>query len=250
MRDLLQVRQMCVSYSGTRILWNIDLRIAEGEIVALLGPNGSGKSTVMNSVSRLLALESGEIYFNGQAIHRLLAHRMMALGMAHVLERHRLFPQMTVMENLQLGCGPRAPRERIADGLDRAFALFPKLRERQRQTAGLMSGGEQQMCAIARGLMSNPRLLLVDEPFIGLSPLMRDEVFASIRRVNENGVTVLLIEQNVTAALELSDRAYVLREGRVVLSGDSAQLGTGNRVKEAFLGRLSEGQMAPQGLVK
>lgn len=250
MRDLLQVRQMCVSYSGTRILWNIDLRIAEGEIVALLGPNGSGKSTVMNSVSRLLALESGEIYFNGQAIHRLPAHRMMALGMAHVLERHRLFPQMTVMENLQLGCGPRAPRERIADGLDRAFALFPKLRERQRQTAGLMSGGEQQMCAIARGLMSNPRLLLVDEPFIGLSPLMRDEVFASIRRVNENGVTVLLIEQNVTAALELSDRAYVLREGRVVLSGDSAQLGAGNRVKEAFLGRLSEGQMAPQGLVK
>ena len=240
MSDLLQVRQICVSYSRTRILWTVDLRIAEGEIVALMGPNGSGKSTVMNSVSRLLPLESGEICFNGHQIHDLPAHRMMALGMAHVLERHRLFPQMTVLENLQLGCGPRAPRERVADGLDRAFSLFPKLHERQRQMASLMSGGEQQMCAIARGLMSNPRLLLVDEPFIGLSPSMRDEVFAAIRRVNRDGVTVLLIEQNVAAALELSHRAYVLREGRVVLSDDSAQLGAGDRVREAFLGRLPE----------
>lgn len=250
MSDVLQVRQICVSYSGTRILWNVDLRVGNGETVALMGPNGSGKSTLMNSISRLLTLESGEIHFNGQAIQGLPAHRMMALGMAHVLERHRLFPQMTVLENLQLGCGPRASRERIAEGLERAFLLFPKLHERQKQMAGLMSGGEQQMCAIARGLMSNPRLLLIDEPFIGLSPSMRDEVFASIRRVNKNGVTVLLIEQNVTAALELSDRAYVLREGRVVLSGDSAQLSVGNRVREAFLGRLPEADMPRQGLVK
>lgn len=240
MNNVVEVRQVCVSYSGTRVLWDVTLRIAQGEIVALMGPNGSGKSTLMNSISRLLPLDAGEIFLEGRRIDALPAHRMMALGMAHVLERHRLFPQMTVLENLQLGCGPGARREQIAQGLSRAFALFPRLHERQRQMASSMSGGEQQMCAIARGLMSNPRVLLIDEPFIGLSPSMRHEVFAAIKRVNDNGVTVLVIEQNVAEALRLSDRTYVLREGRVVLDGESPVLAKGDQVRKAFLGRLTQ----------
>lgn len=240
MSNLVEVRQVCVSYSGTRVLWDVTLRIRQGEIVALMGPNGSGKSTLMNSISRLLPLDSGEIFLKGYRIDPLPAHRMMALGMAHVLERHRLFPQMTVLENLQLGCGPGAQREQIADGLSRAFTLFPRLHERQKQMANSMSGGEQQMCAIARGLMSNPSVLLIDEPFIGLSPSMRHEVFVAIKRVNDNGVTVLVIEQNVAEALRLSDRTYVLREGRVVLEEKSLTLTKGNQVREAFLGRLSQ----------
>jgi branched-chain amino acid transport system ATP-binding protein len=240
MNNVVEVRQVCVSYSGTRVLWDVTLRIAQGEIVALMGPNGSGKSTLMNSISRLLPLDAGEILLEGRRIDALPAHRMMALGMAHVLERHRLFPQMTVLENLQLGCGPGARREKIAAGLSRAFTLFPRLYERQRQMANSMSGGEQQMCAIARGLMSDPRVLLIDEPFIGLSPSMRHEVFAAIERVNDNGVTVLVIEQNVAEALRLSDRTYVLREGRVVLAGESQALAKGDQVREAFLGRLPQ----------
>jgi len=240
MPSVVEVRQVCVSYSGTRVLWDAALRISRGEIVALLGPNGSGKSTLMNSISRLLPLDAGQILFEGRRIDALPAHRMMALGMAHVLERHRLFPQMTVLENLQLGCGPGARHEQIERGLSRAYALFPRLYERQRQMASSMSGGEQQMCAIARGLMSDPRVLLIDEPFIGLSPAMRQEVFAAIKRVNDGGVTVLVIEQNVKEALRLSDRAYVLREGRVVLEGESAALAGGDQVREAFLGRLTQ----------
>lgn len=240
MNNAVEVREVCVSYSGTRVLWDVTIRIAQGEIVALMGPNGSGKSTLMNSISRLLPLDSGEISLEGRRIDGLPAHRMIALGMAHVLERHRLFPQMSVLENLQLGCGPGARRENIADGLSRAFKLFPRLYERQRQMANSMSGGEQQMCAIARGLMSNPRVLLIDEPFIGLAPSMRHEVFAAIKRVNDNGVTVLVIEQNVAEALRLSDRTYVLREGRVVLEGESPTLAKGDQVREAFLGRLPQ----------
>jgi branched-chain amino acid transport system ATP-binding protein len=205
--------------------------------VALMGPNGSGKSTLMNSISGLVRIWSGEIVFDGTALHALPAHRLLALGISHVLERHRLFPHMTVLENLQLGCGPRGTRAQVDHGLERAYRLFPRLKERQAQTARLLSGGEQQMCAIARGLMSAPKLLLVDEPFIGLSPHMRDEVAAVIRAVNADGVAVVLIEQNVEQALALSHRAYVLREGRVALTGDSAALQKSGAVQDVFLGR-------------
>lgn len=236
--DILQARALSVSLGGARILRDISMRVGAGEIVALLGPNGSGKSTLMNSLSRLLPLDGGEIEFDGRPTQQLPAHRMLGLGLAHVLERHRLFPYMTVLENLQLGAGPGAPRGRVRASLERAYALFPRLEERRGQLARLLSGGEQQMCAIARGLMSQPRLLLVDEPFIGLSPAMRMEVAVALQRINAAGVSVLLIEQNVAEALRLSHRTYVLREGRVALEERSEALRGSDRVQQLFLGRL------------
>ena len=233
---MLEVRNLASGYGGHQILWDVSLRVDDGEIVALLGPNGSGKSTLINSISRLVDRLSGDILFDGVALHDLPPHRMLGCGLSHVLERHRLFPYMSVLENLQLGAGPGASREKVERGLGRAYQLFPRLRERVGQMAGSLSGGEQQMCAIARGLMAQPRLLLVDEPFIGLSPHMRTEVAAAIRQINGEGVAILMIEQNVAAALAMSSRAYVLREGRVVLSGDSADLGKGGHLQQAFLG--------------
>ncbi len=234
---MLEVSALDAGYGGHQVLWKLSMRVADREVVALLGPNGSGKSTLMNSISRLVGRMAGTIVFDGVPLHTLPPHRLPRHGLSHVLERHRLFPRMTVLENLQLGAGPGAPPKKVARGLEKAYALFPRLREREKQMAGSMSGGEQQMCAIARGLMSEPRLLLVDEPFIGLSPHMRDEVTAAIRRINADGVAVLLIEQNVAVSLTLSHRAYILREGRVVLEGVSSELAAGNAVQQAFLGR-------------
>jgi branched-chain amino acid transport system ATP-binding protein len=236
---MLEVRGLAAGYGGHQILWDVSLHVGDGEIVGLLGPNGSGKSTLINSISRLVDRLAGDIVFDGVELHALPPHRMLGCGLSHVLERHRLFPYMSVLENLQLGAGPGASRERIERGLQRAYSLFPRLRERTRQMAGSMSGGEQQMCAIARGLMAEPRLLLVDEPFIGLSPHMRAEVAEAIRRINGEGVAILMIEQNVAAALAMTHRAYVLREGRIVLSGPSAELRSGDRLQQAFLGGLS-----------
>ncbi len=234
---MLEVGHLDAGYAGHQVLWDVSIRVADAEVVALLGPNGSGKSTLMNSISRLVESTRGEILFDTVALHRLPPHRMLGVGLSHVLERHRLFPYMSVLENLQLGAGPGATGIRIRRGLDKAYALFPRLKERVGQMAGSLSGGEQQMCAIARGLMSEPRLLLVDEPFIGLSPSMRAEVAKAIRRINGEGVAVLMIEQNVAMALEMSRRAYVLREGRVVLSGESKDLAGGDRMRQAFMGR-------------
>jgi branched-chain amino acid transport system ATP-binding protein len=233
---LLEAARISVAYDGAQVLWDVSVDVAEGEIVALLGPNGSGKSTLMNSISRLVKLKSGCIVFKGREIQAEPPHRTVELGMAHVLERHRLFPYMTVLENLILGGGPKAPRARIEEGLEEAYRLFPRLKERQRQMAGRLSGGEQQMCAIARGLIARPRLLLVDEPFIGLSPQLRQEVEGALRSINEAGVSMLLIEQNVREALRMSHRAYVLRTGRVVLTAPSRELAQGEAVREAFMG--------------
>lgn len=235
---MLDVKGLAAGYRGHQVLWDVSLRVAAGEVVAVLGPNGSGKSTLMNSVSRLVTRMAGTITFGECALHDLPPHRLLALGISHVLERHRLFSHMSVLENLQLGAGPGASRERVARGLARAYSLFPRLSERSAQMAGSMSGGEQQMCAIARGLMSEPRLLLVDEPFIGLSPHMREEVTSAIARINAEGVAILMIEQDVQTALRMSQRAYVLREGRVVLSDASSLLVNDDRVQRAFMGRL------------
>jgi branched-chain amino acid transport system ATP-binding protein len=241
---MLEVRQISAGYGGTQVLWQTSIQVGDHEVVALMGPNGSGKSTLMNSISGLVRVWSGEILFDGTALHALPAHRLLGMGISHVLERHRLFPYMTVLENLQLGCGPRGTRDAVGRGLERAYRLFPRLKERQTQTARLLSGGEQQMCAIARGLMSSPKLLLVDEPFIGLSPHMRSEVADVIRAVNADGVAVVLIEQNVEQALALSHRAYVLREGRVALTGDSRALKASTAVQDVFLGRMRPAEAA------
>jgi len=234
---MLEVRKLCTGYGGAQVLWDVSIEVAEHEIVALMGPNGSGKSTLMNSISRLVQPWRGEILFDGVALHGLPAHRMLNIGVSHVLERHRLFPYMSVLENLQLGCGPRASRRAIDSGLQQAYALFPRLKERASQPAYSLSGGEQQMCALARGLMSSPKLLLVDEPLIGLSPRMAEEVVRVLRGINSAGVAILLIEQNVSKALALSHRSYVLREGRVVLTGASAELAGSDAVREVYLGR-------------
>jgi branched-chain amino acid transport system ATP-binding protein len=238
---MLEARNLSVGYDGLQVVWDVSITVADGEVVALLGPNGSGKSTVMNSLSRLVPLIAGEIWFDGVPVHTLPPHRMIGIGVSHVLERHRLFPYMSVLENLQLGCGPRAPRHAVAEGVERAYALFPRLKERQGQMAASLSGGEQQMCALARGLMSRPKLLLVDEPFIGLSPHLRGEVAAALRRINGDGVALLLIEQNVRDALAMSHRTYVLREGRLALEGDSARLRGGTAVEDVFLARVATG---------
>jgi branched-chain amino acid transport system ATP-binding protein len=241
---LLEVRDLEVAYGEYQVVWGVSLSVAAGESVALLGPNGSGKSTLMNSISRLVALKSGRIVFEGRAIQGEPPYRMVQLGLCHVLERHRLFPYMTVLENLQLGAGPRASRDAVDAGLERAYRLFPILEERSGQIAGSLSGGEQQMCAIARGLMASPRLLLVDEPFIGLSPKMRGTVERALRLVSESGVSILLIEQNVREALRMSSRAYVLRTGRVVVSGASRELAETDAVRQAFMGGAAPAERA------
>lgn len=233
---LLEAKGLSVSY-GAPILRNVSIAIGDNEIVALLGPNGSGKSTLMNSLSRLVRPQSGSIRFRGAEIQNVPPYRSLAFGLAHVLERHRLFPQMTVLENLLLGAGPRPAPASLAAGLEQAFTLFPRLAERKSQTAGSMSGGEQQMCAIARGLMCAPRLLMVDEPFIGLSPKVRLEVENALTAINRSGVSILLIEQNVREALRMSRRAYVLSTGSVAASGSLRDLEMGDQIGRIFVGQ-------------
>ncbi|WP_424139168.1 ABC transporter ATP-binding protein [Roseomonas chloroacetimidivorans] len=248
---LLEAQGIRVAFEGAQILHGVSISVEAGEFVALLGPNGSGKSTLMNGISRQVPLQSGRILIDGREIQELPGWRLLQLGCAHVLERHRMFPQMTVWENLVLGAGPGAPPRRVEAGLERCHALFPRLRDRSRQLAGSLSGGEQQMCALARGLMSEPRLLLLDEPFIGLSPHMRDEVERALHLVQESGVAILMIEQNVREALRMSQRAYVLRTGRVVLAARSAELDL-EAVRDAFMGLccgVSAGVGGPAGPV-
>ena len=235
---MLDLRNISAGYGNLQVLRDVSAYVGDGEIVALLGPNGSGKSTLMNSISRLVQLFGGEIHFDGTIIHELPGHKILGKGISHILERHRLFPQMSVIENLQLGAGPRSKSQRVEQGLEQVYSLFPRLAERRKQMAESLSGGEQQMCAIARGLMSQPKLLLIDEPFIGLSPLIREEVAKAILSINKNGVAVLLIEQNVAEALDLSHRTYVLRGGYIVHTGDSSKLRRGSMIRDMFLGRF------------
>lgn len=233
---MLRVDGIDVFYGDVQVLWDVSFEVKQGEIVALIGANGSGKSTTLATISSLLRPRKGGVFFEGAPIHTRPPHDLVTLGMAHIPEARRLFPEMTVRENLLLGAlAPEAKKSR-PETLERVYALFPRLKEREKQQAGTLSGGEQQMAAIGRGLMSKPRLLMLDEPSLGLSPLLVGDIFRVISEVHEQGVTVLLVEQNVFKTLSIADRAYVLANGRVVLSGTGAGLLADDHVKKAYLG--------------
>ena len=236
MSSLLEIRKLSFSYGDLRVLWDVDLDVRPGEIVTVVGSNGAGKSTTLKNISRLVRPGPGTLTFQGQDLRKLEPHDVVNLGIVQVPEGRRIFPEMTVLENLRMGSYLPATRKDRARNIERAFQLFPRLQERQNQLGGTMSGGEQQMLAIARGLMANPKLLLLDEPSLGLSPLFVKNIFDIIAEINRQGTSILLVEQNVFQSLRIAHRAYVLETGRVVLTGPGAELLGNEHVKKAYLG--------------
>jgi branched-chain amino acid transport system ATP-binding protein len=233
---MLEVQNINVFYGEAQALWDVSFSVKEGEIVTLVGSNGSGKSTSIRSISGLVPPRSGQITFVGTRTDVLPAHKIVELGIAQIPEGRRLWPALSVRDNLELGAYlPRARAVRH-ETTDWVFRLFPRLKERQSQLAGTLSGGEQQMLAIGRGLLSKPRLLMLDEPSLGLAPVLVDEVFRAIQEINREGVTILLVEQNVNHALAISARGYVLETGRLVIAGTGAELLADEHVKTAYLG--------------
>jgi branched-chain amino acid transport system ATP-binding protein len=233
---MLKVDGIDVAYGDLQVLWGVSFSVRPGEIVVLVGANGAGKSTTIRTISALLSPLRGSIEFAGGRIDRLSASRIISTGIVHVPEGRRLFPEMTVEENLIMGSLQGEAKQRRAETMAEVFGLFPRLSERRRQTAGTLSGGEQQMLAIGRGLMSRPKLMMLDEPSLGLSPLMVQEVFNLVKQINAQGVTVLLVEQNVRQTLAMCNRAYILENGRIVMEGTGAELLANDYVREAFLG--------------
>ena len=233
---MLKVTDVEVSYGDYQVVWGVSLEVKAGEVVSLLGPNGSGKSTIFNTISGLLKPKAGTIEFEGERIDREPSHKIVGRGLSHILERRRVFPYLSVKQNLWLGgYNPQAKAHRD-DTLEEVYGLFPRLRERKDQLAHSLSGGEQQMLALGRGLMSRPKLLMVDEPFLGLSPAVAKEMTDALARINDTGVSVLFIEQNVQVALSMSHRGYILESGRLVLSGESGTLLKSDEIKRIFLG--------------
>jgi branched-chain amino acid transport system ATP-binding protein len=233
---LLEVNDLCSAYRGVVALWDVSFSVAEGQVVTLLGSNGAGKTTTLRTVSGLLTAVSGSVTFDGRDITRARTDQIVELGIVHVPEGRQLWPRMSVRENLELGAYLPRAKARRAESLERVFGLFPRLKERRNQAAGTLSGGERQMCALARGLMGLPRLLMLDEPSLGLAPRLVSEMFDSLRLLRQEGLTVLLVEQNVHQALELADVGYVLETGRIVLSGPSGDLLVSPLVRSAYLG--------------
>jgi branched-chain amino acid transport system ATP-binding protein len=233
---LLEVAAIVAAYGQVRALWDVSLTVDQGEIVTLLGANGAGKTTTMRVLSGLLRPTAGSVTFAGQPIQRLPPPRIVLAGLVQIPEGRRLWPRMTVLENLELGAYARHLRAGRHETMEWVFSLFPRLAERRRQLAGTLSGGEQQMLAIGRGLMSRPRLLMLDEPSLGLAPILVREVFNIIRQINARGVTVLLVEQNVRQALEIAHRGYVLETGRIVRSGSAHALLEDPEIKRVYLG--------------
>ncbi len=236
MSAMLEARALDVLLGDYQVLWEARCAVAAGEMVALLGPNGAGKSTLMNSISWLLLPLAGEVVFDGHAITALPAHERVSHGISHVLERRRLFPYLTVRQNVWLGAYGRAARSDREAQYQRMIELFPIIATRANQLAHTLSGGEQQMVALARGLMSRPRLLLIDEPFLGLAPMIVEQLIGVIRRINRDGVTILFIEQNVELALSIASRGYILESGRTILDGPSEDLLHSADVRRIFLG--------------
>jgi branched-chain amino acid transport system ATP-binding protein len=233
---MLEIQKLNFAYGDLKVLWDVDLSVKDGEIVTVVGANGAGKSTILRNVSRLVRPTSGAIRLDGTDLTRLPSHEVVERGVVQVPEARRIFPEMTVVENLRMGSFVKATRKDREKNMERVFSLFPRLAERKGQLGGTMSGGEQQMLAIARGLMANPKVLLMDEPSLGLSPLLVKSIFEIIKEINRQGTTILLVEQNVYQSLRISHRAYVLETGRVVMSGGGEELLENPHVKKAFLG--------------
>jgi branched-chain amino acid transport system ATP-binding protein len=233
---VLSLDHVAAGYGTFQALFDVSLEVQAGEAVAVIGPNGAGKTTLLRVVSKLIEVSGGEITMEGQRLNDVLPHRVIELGIAHVPENRRLFPRLTVEENLRIGAYTPAARARFAGRLEFVYQLFPRLLERREQMAGTLSGGEQQMCAIGRGLMSGPKLLLLDEPSAGLAPVVVQQVFELVRRIRAEGFTVLIVEQNIQQVLRVVDRAYLLETGRIKLAGASAELLANEDVRRAYIG--------------
>ncbi|WP_283608998.1 ABC transporter ATP-binding protein [Faecalispora anaeroviscerum] len=236
MEAMLSVQDLVVNYGSIRAIKGISFEVNQGEIVTLIGANGAGKTTTLHAISGLVKTKGGSVHFCDHDLLSTEPHKILGLGMAHVPEGRRVFSRMTVMENLQMGAYIRSDASGISEDYDMVFERLPRLKERRKQAAGTLSGGEQQMLAIGRALMGRPKMLLLDEPSMGLSPLLVGEIFKIISDVNESGVTVLLVEQNAKKALEIADRAYVLETGKIVMSGDTLELADNEEVRKAYLG--------------
>ncbi len=233
---MLTVTDVSAGYGSFQALFGVSLAVAAGEAVAVIGANGAGKTTLMRVISGLLPASGGGFALEGRALEALPAHRIVAAGIAHVPENRRLFPRLTVEENLRMGAFIPAARKHFAERLAWVYELFPRLLDRRRQPAGTLSGGEQQMCAIGRALMSKPKLLLMDEPSAGLAPLVVEQVFNLVRRIRAEGFTVLIVEQNVQQVLDIADRAYLLDRGRIRLSGAAGELARNEEIRQAYMG--------------
>jgi len=233
---MLAVENLSVNYGAIRALHQISCRVEQGEIVALIGANGAGKTTILNTISGIVPSVSGSVAFEGEDITRLAAHLIVRKGICQVPEGRRVFARMSVQENLEMGGFILTSKADIAQGIERAFTLFPRLAERRKQAARTLSGGEQQMLAMGRALMSNPRLLLLDEPSMGLAPMLVEKIFEIVVEINKTGTTIMLVEQNASMALSIAHRAYVLETGEVVLSGAARELAENPEVRKAYLG--------------
>jgi branched-chain amino acid transport system ATP-binding protein len=233
---MLELKKVSAAYGAFQALFDIDLEVAAGEAVAVVGPNGAGKTTLMRVISGMLPAASGELLMEGQALERVPAHAIIDLGIAHVPENRRLFPGMSLEENLKMGSFPKAARGHYAERLDFVYDLFPKLKERRTQLAGTLSGGEQQMCAIGRALMSGPKLLLMDEPSAGLAPVIVEQVFDLVTRIRREDYTVLIVEQNIQQVLRIADRAYLLEAGTIKTSGSARELLQSEELRKTYIG--------------
>ncbi|UFS72863.1 ABC transporter ATP-binding protein [Geomonas sp. RF6] len=233
---MLVVEQLSVNYKAIKALKGVNCEVKQGEIVALIGANGAGKTTILNTISGIVPAAAGKISYNGKDITQVPPHEIVKMGICQVPEGRRVFSKMSVLENLEMGAYSKSDKKMMQDGIERAFSLFPRLAERKKQLAKTLSGGEQQMLAMGRALMTSPKLLLLDEPSMGLAPMLVEKIFEIIGEINKTGTTIMLVEQNAHMALSIANRAYVLETGEVVLKGDAKELAANPEVRKAYLG--------------